>query len=173
MSVETITVEQLRDEVRRAVEETSARAVGRVVKLSASGLYNFINGQGRLYAPSKRRLTAWYLERRARAAHIPAPSADEVSAAVTLLLRDVEQDGPTATAIREQIAACLDRVWATRPGGRDALAAVATRFSRPDRQPLQDGPVRSLLVVAVLPDHKPLVRRLTATLTTPLSPGMR
>ena len=90
MSVETITVEQLRDEVRRAVEETSARAMGRVVKLSASGLYNFINGQGRLYAPSKRRLTAWYLERRARAAHIPAPSADEVSAAVTLLLRDVE-----------------------------------------------------------------------------------
>ena len=57
--METPTLDQIRVAVAEAVEASSLRAVARQVDMSATGLQKFIKGAAP-YAPTLRRLYAWY-----------------------------------------------------------------------------------------------------------------
>ena len=94
-------VAAIREAARRAVAETSLRAVARAIPMSPMGLQHFINGT-RPYRATLRKLTAWYVNRGASRGEF---SRDTARAALALLLDGIPE--PHQAAAR---AALLERL---------------------------------------------------------------
>jgi hypothetical protein len=66
------TLDQLREELRRALEETSGREVAPELVVSPTGLKKFVeNPHSTLYGKTLRKLIPWYERRMTPAAHGP------------------------------------------------------------------------------------------------------
>lgn len=126
---DVMTINQLREAVARAVDATSLRKVAKEVGVSPTGLKGFLLGRG-LYGPSRRRLTAWYMVKEESGEVPAAPSLDDASASVTLLLREIEDElGPErAAALRADMSRCLGSGWEGMPGAEAAVEGVKVRY---------------------------------------------
>lgn len=90
-----VPVSAIREAARRAVAETSLRAVARAIPMSPMGLQHFINGTSP-YRATLRKLTAWYVNRGASRGEF---SEDTARAALALLLDGIpEPEQPAARA---------------------------------------------------------------------------
>jgi hypothetical protein len=80
------TLDQLREELRRAMKETSARAVARELSVSSTGLTKFVDtADSTMYGKTLRKLIPWYERRITR--QLTAPAAEDVGPAVRVLTR--------------------------------------------------------------------------------------
>lgn len=75
-------VDAIREAARRAIAESSLRAVARSIPMSPMGLQHFVNGT-RPYRSTLRKLTAWYVNRGASRGEF---SEDTARAALDILL---------------------------------------------------------------------------------------
>lgn len=103
MSLHEPTIDEIRNEVALAVENTSLRAVGRQLKMSPTGLRKFLDGTAP-YAPTRRRLRIWH------DVHGGPPSdvdPDLFGLALGLLFHDLP-DTPEITALMDRAHACLE-----------------------------------------------------------------
>jgi hypothetical protein len=90
-----IPVEAIREAARRAVAQTSLRAVARALPMSPMGLQHFINGTSP-YRGTLRKLTAWYVNRTASRGEF---SETTVRAALAILLDGLaDEHQPAARA---------------------------------------------------------------------------
>lgn len=82
-----LTLEQLREEVQRAIRETSARAVARELVVSPTGLIKFAdNPRSTVYGKTYKKLVSWYRHRRAtRNAAAAESESGAVAAAVDVV----------------------------------------------------------------------------------------
>lgn len=94
-------IEAIREAARRAVAETSLRAVARSIPMSPMGLQHFVNGT-RPYRSTLRKLTAWYVNRGASRGEF---SEETARAALAILLDGIpdEQQGEVRAALVERI----------------------------------------------------------------------
>lgn len=132
--MDTFDVEFAREEVQYAVDDSSLRSVAREVGLSATGLKQFSEGTAP-YGPTIRKLRRWLAQRPPRR----APSAQDVAAAVDLLLRELPED--VQLAVRAEIAEILDRVYDGMAGAASATSLVRI-FRLPGSFPAPPPPVR-------------------------------
>ncbi len=109
----------LREAARRAVAETSLRAVAKRVPMSPMGLQHFINGT-RPYRSTLRKLTAWYVNRGASRGEF---SEDTARAALAILL-----DGLPEARQAEARAALLERLAASYAAARTELPTWLERL---------------------------------------------
>jgi hypothetical protein len=96
-----VPLEAIREAARRAVAETSLRAVARSIPMSPMGLQHFVNGT-RPYRSTLRKLTAWYVNRGASRGEF---SEETARAALAILL-----DGIPEGQQDDARAALLDRI---------------------------------------------------------------
>ena len=90
-----VPIEAIREAARRAVAETSLRAVARAIPMSPMGLQHFINGTSP-YRSTLRKLTAWYVNRGASQGEF---SEETVLAALAILLDGLpDEQQPLARA---------------------------------------------------------------------------
>ena len=82
-----VPLEAIREAARRAVAETSLRAVARSIPMSPMGLQHFVNGT-RPYRSTLRKLTAWYVNRGASRGEF---SEDTARAALAILLDGIPE----------------------------------------------------------------------------------
>lgn len=124
-------VVQLREAAARAVDDASLRRVAREIDVSPKALKGFLLGS-RLYKPFRKRILAWYARRIAAGEIRLAPSLNDASASVTLLLREVEETlGPErAAALRADLAQQLALGWEGMEGAGEAVQGVRTVFRR-------------------------------------------
>lgn len=97
-----VPIEAIREAARRAVTETSLRAVARSIPMSPMGLQHFVNGT-RPYRSTLRKLTAWYVTRGASRGEF---SEETAQAALAILLDGIpegQQDDARA-ALLERLA---------------------------------------------------------------------
>ena len=94
-------IEAIREAARRAVAETSLRAVARSIPMSPMGLQHFVNGT-RPYRSTLRKLTAWYVNRGASRGEF---SEETARAALAILLDGIpdEQQAAVRAALVERI----------------------------------------------------------------------
>jgi RimJ/RimL family protein N-acetyltransferase len=115
------TIDQLREEVRRAIRETGVRALARELKMSPTALTNFANTPGStVYAKSYGKLLPWY-ELRASMG-LTAPNADSVRPAVRILTRGMTPEEERRA--RAEIARWIRRAFAGRQGVDEAVDAA-------------------------------------------------
>jgi hypothetical protein len=95
----TFRLDALREAVRRRVNETSIRAVAAEIGMSPSGLHVLLGGS-RPHPTTREKLLSWYLEERQRTQGDPEFSADDVDAAMRLLVRYVQADGRESARAR-------------------------------------------------------------------------
>jgi hypothetical protein len=116
-----VPIEAIREAARRAVAETSLRAVARSIPMSPMGLQHFVNGT-RPYRSTLRKLTAWYVNRGASRGEF---SEDTARAALAILLDGIPeglQDDARA-ALLERIAALHEDARTEPPGWLEAMRA--------------------------------------------------
>jgi hypothetical protein len=95
------TLDQLRDELRRSIAETSTRAVARELAVSPAGLKKFLNNpDGTLYEKTLRKLIPWYERRITR--QLTAPAAEDAAPAVNVLSREMAPG--EARRFRQEVA---------------------------------------------------------------------
>ena len=97
-----VPIEAIREAARRAVAETSLRAVARSIPMSPMGLQHFVNGT-RPYRSTLRKLNAWYVNRGASRGEF---SEETARAALAILLDGIpegQQDDARA-ALLERLA---------------------------------------------------------------------
>lgn len=109
----------IREAARRAVAETSLRAVAKRVPMSPMGLQHFINGT-HPYRSTLRKLTAWYVNRGASRGEF---SEDTARAALAILL-----DGLPEERRAEARALLLERLAASYAAARAELPAWLERL---------------------------------------------
>lgn len=115
------TLDQLREELRRAFAETSARAVAHELGVAPSGLVKFVESpRATIYAKTLKKVLPWY--RRRVAAGLSAPAAADVASAVAVLSRDMGARG--AEDFRRAIAGILAEAYADRHGVEEAVDAA-------------------------------------------------
>ena len=107
-----VPVEAIREAARRAVAETSLRAVAKRIPMSPMGLQHFINGT-RPYRATLRKLTAWYVNRGASRGEF---SEETARAALAILL-----DGLPEPRQAEARALVLERLAASYAAARTEL----------------------------------------------------
>jgi hypothetical protein len=103
MSLPDPTIDEIRDEVAFAVENTSLRSVARQLKMSPTGLKKFLEGTAP-YAPTRRRLRIWHEE------HGSTPSAVDpelFGTALGILFHDLP-DTPEVAVLMDRAHACLE-----------------------------------------------------------------
>ncbi len=96
-------IEAIREAARRAVADTSLRAVARSIPMSPMGLQHFVNGT-RPYRSTLRKLTAWYVNRGASRGEF---SEETARAALAILLDGIpdEQQAEVRAALVAHIVA--------------------------------------------------------------------
>jgi hypothetical protein len=109
----------IREAARRAVAETSLRAVARRIPMSPMGLQHFINGT-HPYRSTLRKLTAWYVNRGASRGEF---SEETARAALAILL-----DGLPEERQAEARAALLERLAASYAAARTELPTWLVRL---------------------------------------------
>jgi AraC-like DNA-binding protein len=89
----TFSLKVLRDAIRRRVDETSIRLVAKELGMSPSGLHVLLGGS-KPHPGTRAKLVSWYVEqRRAEQGVGQVVSADDVDAALRLLVHYITQDG--------------------------------------------------------------------------------
>ena len=116
-------IEAIREAARRAVAETSLRAVARSIPMSPMGLQHFVNGT-RPYRSTLRKLTAWYVNRGASRGEF---SEETARAALAILLDGVPEDQQAQAR-----AGLLDHLAATYRDARTELPAWLVRMRAGD-----------------------------------------
>jgi hypothetical protein len=91
-----IPVEAIREAARRAVAQTSLRAVARAIPMSPMGLQHFINGTSP-YRGTLRKLTAWYVNRTGSRGEF---SEETVRAALAILLDGIADERQPAARVQ-------------------------------------------------------------------------
>ena len=124
-----VPIEAIREAARRAVAESSLRAVARSIPMSPMGLQHFVNGT-RPYRSTLRKLTAWYVNRGASRGEF---SEDTARAALAILL-----DGIPEGQQEEARAELLERLARLHADARTELPGWLQRL-RGDRPPPDDG----------------------------------
>lgn len=89
-------IEAIREAARRAVAETSLRAVARSIPMSPMGLQHFVNGT-RPYRSTLRKLTAWYVNRTGSPGEF---SEETVRAALAILLDGIADERQPAARVQ-------------------------------------------------------------------------
>jgi hypothetical protein len=107
-----VPIEAIREAARRAVAESSLRAVARSIPMSPMGLQHFVNGT-RPYRSTLRKLTAWYVNRGASRGEF---SEDTARAALAILL-----DGIPEGQQDEARAELLERLASLHTSARTEL----------------------------------------------------
>src|SRR5687767_8550420 len=116
-----VPLEAIREAARRAVAETSLRAVARSIPMSPMGLQHFVNGT-RPYRSTLRKLTAWYVNRGARRGEF---SEETAQAALAILLDGIpegEQEAARA-ALLDRLARLHEDAHTEVPGWLERLRA--------------------------------------------------
>jgi hypothetical protein len=116
-----VPIEAIREAARRAVAETSLRAVARSIPMSPMGLQHFVNGT-QPYRSTLRKLTAWYVNRGASRGEFSEQTA---RAALAILLDGIPdpQQGEVRAALLEQLAAHYQRARTDLPAWLERLRA--------------------------------------------------
>lgn len=115
------TLDRLREELRRAIAETSTRSVGRELIVSPAGLKKFLDySDSTLYGKTLRKLIPWYERRITR--QLTAPAAEDVAPAVNVLTREMAPG--EARRFRQEVAGILREAFADRHGVEEAVAAA-------------------------------------------------
>lgn len=91
-----IPVEAIREAARRAVAQTSLRAVARAIPMSPMGLQHFVNGTSP-YRGTLRKLTAWYVNRTGSPGEF---SEETVRAALAILLDGIADEQQPAARVQ-------------------------------------------------------------------------
>lgn len=91
-----IPVEAIREAARLAVEATSLRSVARAVRLSPTGLKNFLNGR-EPYSATRRKLNAWFVQHAEQRPEYAEPAA---RASLAVLTEGIPAPGRGAVAAR-------------------------------------------------------------------------
>lgn len=107
-----LSVEDLRQAVRRRVAESSLRVAAEEIGLSFKGVDKFLNG-AEPHPSTRRKLTDWYVRRSSSRSEAPTP--ETIQAALELIVRHL----PPAIQARAAAAA----VAAVRAVGTDAKVA--------------------------------------------------
>jgi hypothetical protein len=116
------TLDQLREELRRAFEETSARSVAHELGVAPSGLVKFVESPGAtIYGKTLRKVRPWYRRRVAKG--LSAPAAEDVANAVNVLSREMSPG--EAERFRREIAGMLKAAYADRHGVEEAVNAAS------------------------------------------------
>jgi hypothetical protein len=94
-----LTLDQLREELRKAIRESSGRAVARELNVSPTGLLKFVEtaGSGKRVASSCRGMSVGWPN-----ARLEAPEAEAVGPSVAILARDMAPQGERR--VRKEIA---------------------------------------------------------------------
>ncbi len=115
------TINQLRAEVQRAIQQTSAREVARALDTSPTAILKFARTPtATLYGKTYRKMLPWY-ERRL-AGGLTAPAADDVRPAVSILTRGMTP--AEERRVRKEIARMVERAFAGRQGVDEAVDAA-------------------------------------------------
>jgi hypothetical protein len=109
----------IREAARRAVAETSLRAVAKRVPMSPMGLQHFINGT-HPYRSTLRKLTAWYVNRGASRGEF---SEETARAALSILLDGLPEERRAAAraSLLDRLASTYEAAGAAPPGWLEHL----------------------------------------------------
>jgi hypothetical protein len=111
----------VREAARRAVAESSLRAVAKRIPMSPMGLQHFINGT-QPYRATLRKLTAWYVNRGASRGEF---SEETARAALAILLDGLPEERQAGAR-----AALLERLAAAYTAARTELPSWLVRLRR-------------------------------------------
>ena len=116
-----VPLEAIREAARRAVAETSLRAVARSIPMSPMGLQHFVNGT-RPYRSTLRKLTAWYVNRGASRGEFSEETARAALAILLDGLPEGQQDDARA-ALLQRIARLHEEARTEAPRWLERLLA--------------------------------------------------